>query len=420
MRVLWFTTSPSLGASFYNYEEIGRSWIKSLENALKETKDIQMGVAFLYSGKYLKPFKLNETQYFPIKNKQIKGKLNKIYSRWSHKILINENIHDYIKIIEEFSPDIIHIFGTENNYGLLIPKVNIPCIVHIQGNLILCAHKWYCGLNKTDVIRYSKKWKVLKGHGFFHNYIVNKKEAKRELEILQSCHNLMGRTDWDRRLASVFSPKAKYFHCDEIMRTKFYLNEWNPHLVQNKITIITIIRPNIYKGLETVFESQKILRQIFSENQIIWKIAGISKQDEISYLIERKYKKSFEDIGIQLMGPLQEDKLIDEMKASDLFIHPSHIENSPNSVCEAMLLGMPIIATYSGGTPSIIENKKEGLLVQDGDPYTLAGAVIELINDRNYAQSLGANARKKAMVRHNPDKVVSDLINIYSSLIIRK
>jgi glycosyltransferase involved in cell wall biosynthesis len=84
-----------------------------------------------------------------------------------------------------------------------------------------------------------------------------------------------------------------------------------------------------------------------------------------------------------------------------------------------MLLGMPIIATFSGGIPSIITDKKECLLVQDGDPFALAGAILELIKDQDYAQRLGDNARERALVRHNPNRIVNELLGTYKTLISR-
>jgi glycosyltransferase involved in cell wall biosynthesis len=82
-----------------------------------------------------------------------------------------------------------------------------------------------------------------------------------------------------------------------------------------------------------------------------------------------------------------------------------------------MLLGMPAVATYAGGVSSLLTDKKEGILVQDGDPYAMAGAIAELIRQRNYANSLGVNARDRAIARHDPGKIVNDVINIYSSVI---
>jgi glycosyltransferase involved in cell wall biosynthesis len=260
----------------------------------------------------------------------------------------------------------------------------------------------------------------LKGYGLFHDYFFFKEDVKREHKITQGCHYYMGRTDWDRRVSSVLSPDSKYFHCDEIMRPGFYLHHWQPPAVQTNYIILSIIRKHIFKGLETIFECKKILNQNFPGNNIIWKIVGITEEDELAYLVGRKCKAKFKNSDIQLLGPLNENEIINEMLKADLFVHPSHIENSPNSVCEAMLCGMPVIATNAGGTPSIITDKKEGLLVQDGDPYALAGAIIELKNDGELANSYGENARNKSLIRNDPKKIVSDVLNIYSSILSKR
>ena len=78
---------------------------------------------------------------------------------------------------------------------------------------------------------------------------------------------------------------------------------------------------------------------------------------------------------------------------------------------------MTVIATFAGGIPSIVGDKKDGLLVQDGDPYALAGAIMELKGNCNYANRLGINARARARIRHNPERIINDLLNIYSSII---
>jgi glycosyltransferase involved in cell wall biosynthesis len=205
-----------------------------------------------------------------------------------------------------------------------------------------------------------------------------------------------------------------------MMRPVFYSQLWKQHSDQHQYTIISVIRNVIYKGLETIYECKNILDPLFPKMKITWKIAGIDQQDEIAELVLRKYGGSYDKAGIQLLGPLQENELLDEMLNADLFVHPSHIENSPNGLCEAMLLGMPAIATYAGGTASLLTDKKEGVLIQDGDPYALTGAIAELIRERDYASGLGANARKRAIRRHDPDKIVNELTHIYSSVISKK
>ena len=417
MRVLWFTNTPSLSAGYLNNQSIWGGWIGSLESELSKISSIQLGISFNID-RDVKPFNLNGTDYYPVHVASLKGKIRNLVSRWEKPIQNESDIQPYLDIIQEFKPDIINIFGTEGIFGLIISKTTVPCVIHLQGNLIVYGHKWYnSSLTAVDVIKYSKKWSVLKGFGIFHSYFMNKKTAAREQKIFQQCKYFMGRTDWDRRITSVLSPNSKYFHCDEIMRPRFYSHKWMARKDKTSYIIITTIRNSTYKGLETIFECKKILNEVKPQCKIIWKIAGICETDEMPYLIQRKYMSTFDENDIQLLGPLQEKELINEMLEADAFIHPSHIDNSPNSLCEAMLIGMPIIATFAGGIPSILENKKEGLLVQDGDPYALAGAIIELQEDKSYANQLGTNARAKASIRHNPKKIVTDLVNIYSSIL---
>lgn len=230
----------------------------------------------------------------------------------------------------------------------------------------------------------------------------------------------MGRTDWDRRISSVLSPGSRYFHCDEIIRPLFYVNEWHPKTESSEFVIVSTIRNNIYKGLETIMQSKIILNEAFPDLNITWKIAGLLEEYEISYLVERKFKTKFKDNNIQLLGPVKENELLKLLLSADLYVHPSHMENSPNSVCEAMLLGMPVITTSTGGTSSLLTDMKEGLLIQDGDPYSLAGAILELVRNRNFANGLGANARVRALKRHNPVRIVEDLLDIYSSITEKK
>ena len=95
------------------------------------------------------------------------------------------------------------------------------------------------------------------------------------------------------------------------------------------------------------------------------------------------------------------------------------IENSPNNLCEAMILGMPCIATYAGGTGSLLRDKEDGILVQDGDPWSMAGAILELWENSETSSRLGGNARIRALKRHDPLQVVTDLVSIYNNILER-
>ena len=117
------------------------------------------------------------------------------------------------------------------------------------------------------------------------------------------------------------------------------------------------------------------------------------------------------------MGVLDENEIIDLLKQTNIYVLPSHIENSPLTLSEAMILGLPIICTHAGGTSSRLTDKQDGLLIQSGDPWSMAGAILEMKEDYKTALNYGRNARKRALIRHDGDKVMLDLINIYNRII---
>ena len=114
---------------------------------------------------------------------------------------------------------------------------------------------------------------------------------------------------------------------------------------------------------------------------------------------------------------MPEEALAEHMAGASLYIQVSHAENSPNSVCEAMLLGMPVIATAAGGTSSLVADHETGILVQDGDEHALAGAIIELINDPSKARAMAGQAKMVARERHQHQKVTFQLLNNYRSIL---
>jgi len=95
----------------------------------------------------------------------------------------------------------------------------------------------------------------------------------------------------------------------------------------------------------------------------------------------------------------------------------SHIENSPNNLCEAMILGMPCVATFAGGTSSMLKDGEEGILIQDGDPWAMAGSILEMRGSSEAAVSMGIKARLSALKRHCKDDIVSQLLDTYQIVI---
>jgi glycosyltransferase involved in cell wall biosynthesis len=373
-------------------------------------------IAFYFHGS-VKSFQYNKTHYYPIFRNNSDSKTKRYLTR----LFKNENndkkeIVGLFDIIKEIKPDLIHIHGTEDNFGLIQKHIEIPTIISIQGLLNPYSEKFFSGIPLSVTKKYdsiSSKL-FLKSANYYYNQITLK--SIREREILKLSKNIIGRTDWDKRVTRLLSSESNYYIGQEIIRDSFFLNFWKKIKFETKIQIITISSDFNYKGFETIVKSARELTLI-NDFEFNWIVIGLNSNSQIVKCTERWLKVCSSDFNINLVGVKNDKEILDLLLNADIYCQVSHIENSPNSLCEAMLIGLPIVSSFAGGTDSLLENKKEGILVQDGDPYSFAGAILEMNNNFELAQRFANAARTRAIVRHNKANITNDLIKLYKNVI---
>jgi glycosyltransferase involved in cell wall biosynthesis len=417
MKVLWFTNTPANADEYFNRQLKGTGgWLKALDQELQ--KHISLHVAFHFFND--KKFIYKESSYYPIK---IKNKLWKnVFRILGLPFFSNtEYLKEYLEIIQKIKPDLIHIHGTENLFGCIIPHTVIPVVVSVQGNITVYHHKFLSGFERMYLFKFK--------YGFFSlanlknikmfksEYSIFEKLALIEKMNLSNVRFIIGRTDWDRRITRALSPHSKYFHNDEILRDSFYKAEWKK-IKKNKnfdtFVINTTNGNSFYKGFETLCYALKILNELGFNCE--WRVAGINQSDLIYYITKEKLKDNFPHQGLVLMGNLSEQELVESLLKADVYVMPSHIENSPNNLSEAMILGIPCISTFVGGSGSLIADKINGLLIQSGDPWAMAGAIIEIATNDFEAIRLGLRGREDALKRHCKERIITDLLSIYKAI----
>jgi glycosyltransferase involved in cell wall biosynthesis len=325
-----------------------------------------------------------------------------------------------MEIIDSVKPDLIHIHGTENSFRCIIGKTSIPIVVSIQGIITSCLNKYTSGIESNYLSKHNYSLSGGLTKNFFSQSFnderrLSAQRSLHELRDLRNCGHVIGRTDWDRRITSVIAPGRQYYHNDEILRDIFYSEKWTAPPDSDKLIIHSIAGDSPSKGFETICESLNELNK-FGIRNLEWRVAGIADSDLIVKIVKKKLKEKYPKSGLVLLGTISENKLMEKFKEAHLYVSASHIENSSNSLCEAMILGMPCIATFVGGTSSLLNDKTDGILIQEGDPLAMTGAILELFNNPELAGEYGKNARKKALLRHDKNKIVSDLISIYQSI----
>jgi glycosyltransferase involved in cell wall biosynthesis len=108
-----------------------------------------------------------------------------------------------------------------------------------------------------------------------------------------------------------------------------------------------------------------------------------------------------------------------ELAGSHVFVSPSFIENSSNALCEAQLIGMPVISSYTGGIPSLLEDNRTGLFFPNGDVPMLAAQLRRIFEDDALAVRLGEHASEAARKRHDPDTVLAGILAAYDGVMGR-
>jgi glycosyltransferase involved in cell wall biosynthesis len=412
MRVLWFAPTPGLCAEHVKVKAWGGGWISSLQLLVEKRPDLQLGLVF-YADKALAPFEFGKTWYYPVQ-KTGSTKRKRLVNRLKVKTEYEENLPNFLKAIELFKPDIIHIWGTEFSYGLIVRELtDIPVVVYFQGNLTVYEKKYFSGMGMPGLIR-----RLLSGYPFFNtDYKIWQKRGAIEREILRKTDFIFGRTEWDRRVSLALAPGARYFYLHDVIRPGFYELNWQP--VKNAVPVfLTTSSPSFYKGFETLIETAKILTG--NGVAFTWLVAGLKEDQPMVKLILQHTGIRVQDLktlNIQLLGTLSEAGLAGHLLKCDVYVQVSHIENAPNSLAEAQLAGVPIVASFAGGTSSLLRDGEHGVLVQDGEPFSLAGALQEATIYADRHQAMAAEGRRVARQRHDPSGILSDMLAAYSEII---
>jgi len=131
----------------------------------------------------------------------------------------------------------------------------------------------------------------------------------------------------------------------------------------------------------------------------------------------RKFVRELElEDKIKFLGRLSAEEMKQQYLQCNTFVCASSLENSPNSVGEAMLLGTPVVATCTGGIPSMLDHEKEGLLFEKGNVEALAEAIMRTWEDNEMVDIITDNARVRARKTHDANENYRALMGIYNEI----
>ena len=181
---------------------------------------------------------------------------------------------------------------------------------------------------------------------------------------------------------------------------------------RNLLKILTVARLNRNKGHRYLLRAIKSVTE--AGYAIEYTIAGSGPAE--SEILEEIRRLKLTD-RVNLVGSISENQIIAQLQNTDVFVLPSvgHGEAAPVSVMEAMACGLPVISSIIGGTPDLIENQRDGFLVEQKDIDKLSVILQELCINHNLRQNVGKAARTRAVSEFDSLIGAKKLLNLINS-----
>lgn len=409
MKVLWIVNSlfPEAQQLLFGYSNArgGGGWLYSMAQGLVDKGNVELFVA-TSSDKVieLKEYRGNQIRYF------VFPYFPKNYKRY---------LPYMVELKKRVNPDVINIHGTELPYGYAFVEAcgaeNV--VVTIQGVISEIA-KYYCaGLTRKEILRDITFRDILR-----QSILGEQKDffarGNKEICLLKQVKHVIGRTDFDHAHVKAINEKALYYSCGEILRPEFYSGSWSPdQCVHHSLFVSQAQYP--VKGVHLLFKAMPFLinrypdLRLYIAGEDITKVHGFTqhlRRHGYSKILARLIKKYNLKNYITFTGPLSAAEMKGRLLRSNVFVCPSSIENSSNSLCEAQILGVPSVASYVGGLPTLAASVTNTLLYRYDDTEMLAYCI-----DRFFMENpiLSEDEIRGVRQRHNVERIIKQMLYIY-------
>lgn len=387
-------------------------WLLGAANALRNTEGVQLAIATPSSMvNKLECLRGDGIAYYVFPLGKGNTKRNNTYRKFWREIRDN------------FRPNIVHIHGTEMSHGLAyIEECGAEkVVVSIQGLISVISDYYNSGLTNWDIISHITVRDLLR-RTLYGDQRQFQERGILEKELLSKVHYVIGRTNWDYAHTHAMNPQVRYFACNETLRQEYYTADVWSYTKCTRHTIFLSQSSYPLKGLHMVLRAMPYVLKEFPDATI--RVAGedITRRDKnkvrqllrsgYGNLILSEMKKYGLIDKVSFVGYLDANEMIREYRNANVFVCPSSMENSPNSLGEAQLLGVPVVASYVGGVPDMMRGNEENLYRFE-EIEMLAANICRVFKEKDNQGSM----RKAALKRHDAKRNNDTLLEIYKTIV---
>lgn len=421
MKILWIVNIPMglISKKLYGKEENGL-WMSPLLNEFKMSKEYQLIVAT--TAAISETFKDEEegVVYYALPDN-----VPTLYDENKKK-----NQLAWKKMLDEEKPDLIQVWGTEFTHGLCALRVSqgIPAVLYMQGYLRSIARHYLAGITERELRQSITFRDVIKKDSIRQQQNKYFLSTRKEKEMLRLAGSVICENDWCENSIKAVVPKVSVYRCPLSINHAFTTYMWNIKNVE-KHSIICTASGYPLKGLHMVLRAVSLLKEEYTDIKLY--VPGIKMISDGSpqwTLRKRGYTKYIERLVKELnierhivwLGNISQMKLAEQYSKTRVFVLSSSIENHSSSLKEAMMVGIPSIASAVGGVPEYVHHGKNGFLYRFEEYEIMAGYIKKLFEEDELAVKVSEAGRKNMLELHSNTNIFDTMVKIYKDIVEEK
>lgn len=280
--------------------------------------------------------------------------------------------------LKKLNPHIIHVWGTEDSYPVILKDMHVPTLLSMQGVLTAYARVGAFKNNWRSTLQqyYERRW-------------------------LPRASAISAESAWGIHQAQALAPGVSTYQVEYGVHPSFYQVPWMPSPAKPIFVYIGTL--DYRKGMDVLLEALRTIEQPRFEIRIIG--SGI-------------YQDSLKSIPcVKLLGNLPWQEVQKHLSEAWALVLPTRADTSPNVAKEARVIGLPVITTPYGGQAGYIQHSENGWIIDPLTPQSLKDALQTFSLDFEWIRKLGKTHHERDRLYFRPEKTAESFIEIYQKLL---
>lgn len=419
MRILWLTNIPigKTGELFFGKKSNGL-WMDAALAGFEQNEEHRLFVATTAAVKETRSATHNGVTYYLLPDRP----------SYQYKSGKPSNLAAMTRLLEETAPDIIQLWGAEQQAAADLTHVNggrIPTVVYIQGVIASLERYFTAGIPTRDILRNYTPSDLLLGSGIYQQMRRYRRQAVTERQVVSAAGNLIGENLWSCAYYRAISPDVRFHACPLPLNRCFADGHWDlqqvhPHSIMCNSSNYSI------KGLHMLLRALALVKRSYPD--VLLYLPGnhpAGRSGLRNRLLQSGYARYIRRLirrldlteQVKFLPLLSAEQMARQMEQAHVFVVSSAIENHSSSLKEAMLLGVPSIGTYVGGVSEYLRHGENGFLYRFEEPEVLADLIDRIFRSPELAQRLSRNGRADMQALHVDKDLHRRTLEIYQTIL---